>query len=134
MSPHRLTEDTLYFRHDHPDGFLFAAGNPAPDPAEGWVTHPDHVGPAPEKTYSYSTMEAFEHGLQAERRATAQLTAERQELFHALHGALADLEPLREENARLRASLAALFAQRKPRGRLAQILHALFPPRTRQEG
>jgi hypothetical protein len=128
-----LAKDTLYYRHDHPDGYLFAAGNAPADPAEGWVGAPHLVGRAPAKVFSYSTMEAFEEGLQAERRATARLTAGRQELFEALKAAEAEVEPLRAENAQLRRFLASLIAHRKPRGRLAQILHALFPPRTRQE-
>lgn len=69
-----LETDTLYFRHDHPLGFMFSAGNPEPDPADGWTLDQDNIPPGPEHVYECSTPAAWEALVNSERsanRATA---------------------------------------------------------------
>jgi hypothetical protein len=66
-----LLTDTLYYRSDHPDGYVFSAGTEAPDPAEGWVTARDDVEPPPPRQFEAASMEEFE-GLLATSRLNAE--------------------------------------------------------------
>lgn len=67
----KLATDTVYFRADHPDGYIFSAGNAAPDPAEGWVADEDNVAPEPMKDREATTLDAYEALLREERAAFA---------------------------------------------------------------
>lgn len=79
-----LETDTLYYRWDHPNGFMFSAGNDEPDPAEGWVAAPQDVQPGPAVTYECTTLAAFQALLDSERKgSTAQIASLQSNLAQA---------------------------------------------------
>lgn len=65
-----LETDTLYYRWDHPNGFLFSAGAETPDPDDGWVLDQGSVGSGPVVNYECSTLAAFQALLNSERAAS----------------------------------------------------------------
>lgn len=65
-----LEEDTLFYRCDHPNGFLFSAGNEAPE-GDGWVAAQEDIEPAPPRDYECTTLAAYEALLRGERAAAA---------------------------------------------------------------
>lgn len=62
-----LEEDTLYFRWDHPNGFMFSAGNEAPSVDDGWAAAQEDVEDGPVVTYECTTLAAFQALLDSER-------------------------------------------------------------------
>lgn len=103
----KLAKDKLYYRHDHPDGYLFGAGQDHPDARHGWVSYPAKIKPAPAKHYECTTFDAYEGLLKSERAAAKAARVERD----------------------------AAFAQRdEARGRYVDLVKALSaPPPTDQE-
>lgn len=73
----KLAKDKLYYRHDHPDGYRFGAGQPQPDSRHGWVADPAKIKPAPAKHYECTTFDAYEGLLASERAAAKAARGER---------------------------------------------------------
>lgn len=68
-----LEADTLFYRDDHPGGYLFSAGGGTPDPADGWVATPEDVVVRDAPTFECTTFEAYEQLLKSERTSSATL-------------------------------------------------------------
>lgn len=66
-----LEADTLYYRWDHPNGFMFSAGNEEPSEDDGWVAAAEDVQPGPPVTYECTTLAAFQALLDSERSGAA---------------------------------------------------------------
>lgn len=77
-----LTEDTILYRADHPNGFGFCAGFDVPDD-EGWVTTPEAITPLDPPEYECSTLAAFQALLSSERAAYVALQGEAAQLAQA---------------------------------------------------
>lgn len=103
-----LDADTLYYRHDHPRGYLLAAGTPQPDPAEGWSPTAEGIQPAPAKTYECTTFDAYE-GLLASERLANGFRAETLNKVSEYVGQLREQNAgLAEENSQLQAEVKRL--------------------------
>lgn len=103
-----LAQDTLYYRWDHPQGFMFSAGNDEPDPAEGWVAAPQDVQPGPAVEYECTTLAAFQALLDSERKGTQAQVASLQASLAQARSAFVQLaakaQSLESELAVLRGS------------------------------
>lgn len=66
-----LEEDTIFYRWDHPNGFIFSAGNEAPSVDDGWSAAQDDVPDGPAVTYECTTLAAFQALLDSERNGAA---------------------------------------------------------------
>lgn len=102
-----LAEDTLYYRADHPHGFMFSAGNPEPDPADGWVDDPEDIAPLPPQTHECTTLDAFQNLLNSERAAAATTQQNLALRTQQLAAALAIVSERDAQIAELEAQLAA---------------------------
>jgi hypothetical protein len=105
-----LTDDTLFFRADHPNGFMFSAGNVAPTEAEGWYADPADIPPAPAPTYECSSMKAYAELVRTERQSSVQLATELRSTMQRLAAAASLVASLQTENIRLAEENAALKA------------------------
>lgn len=99
-----LEQDTLFYRHDHPRGFLFTAGNEAP---EGWFAAPEDIPVEPQPTYECTSYEAFAELLRTERQAATQMAEELRTTLQRLAAATGVIAALQAENATLNEQLAA---------------------------
>lgn len=70
-----LEFDTVFYRYDHPNGYIFGIGVAPPSEDDGWFTDPEMIGAPPSVTYECSTLAAFDALLKSERSA-AQATAQ----------------------------------------------------------
>lgn len=68
-----LEADTLYYRDDHPRGYLLAEGEVAPNPDDGWVATPEEVIARDPSTFECTSLEAYEQLLKSERASNALL-------------------------------------------------------------
>lgn len=66
-----LDQDTIYYRFDHPTGFIFGAGTEPPSADDGWVLAPEDVEDGPEQTFECTTLGSFQALLVSERAAAA---------------------------------------------------------------
>ena len=103
-----LEADTLYYRFDHPNGYLFSAGNPEPSADDGWTIAQDDIGPPPEHTYECSTLAAYEALLNSERGSAAIAFTNASRLRDQLDSALTAVAMLHAQNQQLEEQLAAL--------------------------
>ena len=84
-----LETDTLYYRWDHPAGFMFSAGNEEPPAEDGWVAAPEDVGEGPPVTYDCTTLAAFQALLDSERHGAAVSDASLKASLAQAHEAIA---------------------------------------------
>lgn len=106
-----LEEDTLYYRADHPAGFLFSAGNAAPSEDDGWAAAPGDLPVMEGPTYECTTLAAFAELLRTEREAGVAAADALRLATDRLAGAAVVITTLRTENTQLAAENAALRAQ-----------------------
>jgi hypothetical protein len=99
----KLEADTMYYRADHPDGYIFGAGSPKPAASDGWVLGPAKIKPV-ERAFECTTFEAFEALVQSERKAHAMSKDSAVQMR-------ADLAAAQQENAQLRAVAGQLHAE-----------------------
>lgn len=100
-----LEDDTLFYRSDHPNGFLFSAGNEAPE-GDGWVADPEDIEPCPPRAHECTTLDAYEALLQSERKAGASAAALIVRQANDLASAHLAVSILRQQVAELEAQLA----------------------------
>lgn len=100
-----LETDTLFYRWDHPAGFMFSAGNEAPSEDDGWRAAPEDVPEGPPVTYECTTLAAFQALLDSERKGAAVAAANYKNSLSQAHAAISALDTL---NKGLQAELAAL--------------------------
>lgn len=105
-----LTKDTLYFRADHRDGFVFEAGHPAPSKAEGWVLSPDKIVEQA-VTYEHTSLASFDEALRSERAAALTLRGERDAAMQAVAQLLGNVATLKAANETLMTANATLAAR-----------------------
>jgi hypothetical protein len=104
-----LAKDTIYYRHDHPNGFMFAKGATVPTDG-GWSAAVADIEPAPAKTYECTTFDAYE-GLLASERLSSGLRAETLNKVSAYVGQLrAEYAALNDEATELRGEVESLKA------------------------
>ena len=108
-----LMSDTVYYRYDHPNGFLFAAGMDAP--GADWTTDQNAIPAGPSVTYECTTLAAFQALLTSERQGAA-ITVNnlRSDLNNTINGAgllAQQLEAARAEIAVLTSQVSDLTAQ-----------------------
>lgn len=108
-----LERDTIYFRHDHPNGFMFSAGSAAPDGE--WFAAPGDVPDEAPLVYECSSLAAFSELLRTEREGSFQLANELRTAMQRLAAATHVVAELQTENARLNDEIAALHtAEEEP--------------------
>lgn len=108
-----LEQDTLYYRADHPLGFLFSAGNEAPSAEDGWVAAQEDIAPLPPRAFECTTLEAYEALLRGERASSLQFVTELQLATQRLAVATGLIAALQNDNNRLTEENAALRAEQE---------------------
>lgn len=103
-------QDTIYYRHDHPGGYLFAEGSEEPSVADGWSPSPDRILAAPEKHYECTTFDAYEGLLQSERAANRLLTAQAQEAREAFVKLFAEFQAAAQAHVEAKAAAGAAYS------------------------
>lgn len=110
-----LSQDTTYYRYDHPNGFLFCAGMEEPGPSEGWTTNQGAIAPGPAEIFECTTLAAFQALLNSERRgALTTINNLKSDLNNTINGAgllAQQLEAARAEIAVLTTQVSDLTAQ-----------------------
>lgn len=101
-----LDQDTLYFRHDHPNGFLFSAGNEAP--AAGWYVAPEDIPEEAAPSYECTTMAAYAELVRTERQGVLKLIADLRLAMQRLAVATGVIAALQNDNTRLTEQIAEL--------------------------
>jgi hypothetical protein len=84
-----LETDTLFYRWDHPNGFMFSAGNEAPAEADGWRASAVGLPDGPPVTYECTTLAAFQALLDSERAGAATTAASLKASLAQAHAAIA---------------------------------------------
>lgn len=101
-----LEADTIFYRADHRDGFMFGEGNPAPSPVDGWVTSPDEIAEAAPVTYECTTLAAFAELLRTERVSGIAVQGQRDAALRVNRELSAQVQALETAVADLKSELA----------------------------
>jgi hypothetical protein len=103
-----LEEDTIYYRRDHPNGFMFSAGNEAPSLDDGWAEAADQIVEGDAPSYECTTLAAYDELVRTERQGVQRLITDLQQATLRLSVAAGLVAELTNENARLSEENAAL--------------------------
>lgn len=103
-----LETDTMFYRWDHPNGFVFSAGNEPPSEADGWRAASNNLPDGPPVTYECTSLRAFQALLDSERRGAREQVAGLNAALEQAHGAIRHQHAIIQG---LEAEIAALSSQ-----------------------